>query len=473
MRFVRVVLVVGCCIGFARGAYSDTIPSGTWKAGVAQVVITPTSSLWMDGYAVRDRPAEGALHDLWAKALALEDAEGNRAVMVTTDLVGIKKAMSDRIRKRLAERYGLSRAQIILNSSHTHSGPVLMSDYVSDFSPEDTCKVIHIYPLDRLQISMIRQYSQQFEDRILDLVGSALASLTPARVFAGVGVTRFQVNRRNNAEARIAFQSDLNGPNDFSVPVLKVENTSGRLMAVAFGYACHNAVLDGYEWSGDYAGFAQLALNKTYPEATALFFQGAGGDQNPIPRRSVALARQYGLELAAAVETVLSGEMTALDPKLSTAYSEIDLEYASPLPGREMLVRIREGKSDYPEYRRFSAALLLERMKNEEALSDRYPYPVQLWRLGNQLIFSLGGEVVVEYAIRIKQIYGYESFVLGYSNDVMGYIPSARVLLEGGYEAARTPIFTTAWHPNTESKIIAEVIRLSDTMGIQAGNSKN
>src|SRR5690606_39897908 len=68
-------------------------------------------------------------------------------------------------------------------------------------------------------------------------------------------------------------------------------------------------------WSGDYVGFAQIALEKAYPGTTALFFQGAGGDQNPLPRRTVALAEQYGNTLAAAVERVVKEEMRPLSPQ--------------------------------------------------------------------------------------------------------------------------------------------------------------
>ena len=71
-----------------------------WKAGVARVVITPQQPMWMAGFAVRDHESEGTLHDLWAKALALEDSRGNKAVMVSTDLLGFPKALSDRIRTR-------------------------------------------------------------------------------------------------------------------------------------------------------------------------------------------------------------------------------------------------------------------------------------------------------------------------------------------------------------------------------------
>ena len=114
-----------------------------WKAGVARAVITPEQSMWLAGYAARTDPSDGKLHELWAKALALEDAEGKQSVLITTDLLGFPKKMSDNIRDRLKEKFELSRAQIILNSSHTHSGPVLQD------------ALFDIYPLDSLQLEKI------------------------------------------------------------------------------------------------------------------------------------------------------------------------------------------------------------------------------------------------------------------------------------------------------------------------------
>ena len=111
-----------------------------WKAGVARVIITPKQSMWMAGYASRTGPSEGKLHELWAKALALEDASGEKAVLVTADLVGLPKNISDNILNRAKEKFKLSRAQIILNSSHTHSGPVLQD------------ALFDIYPLDANQL---------------------------------------------------------------------------------------------------------------------------------------------------------------------------------------------------------------------------------------------------------------------------------------------------------------------------------
>ncbi len=177
------------------------------------------------------------------------------------------------------------------------------------------------------------------------LVGKALKDLEPAELFAQNGVTRFQVNRRNNKESSLLEQTELKGPNDHAVPVIKVLGKSGKLKAIAFGYACHPTVLDQYQWSGDYVGFAQLELEKAHPGAMALFFQGAAGDQNPMPRRTVPLARQHGRELAVAVDRVLEEPMRKLTAQVRTAYSEIDLPLAAPPSEAELTKTSQEGES--------------------------------------------------------------------------------------------------------------------------------
>ena len=91
----------------------------TWKAGVAKVEITPEKMIWMAGYGSRDKPAEGVEQPLWAKALVLEDPAGQRAVLVSLDLVGIDRDLSTRVCEQLASKYGLERSQIALNVSHT------------------------------------------------------------------------------------------------------------------------------------------------------------------------------------------------------------------------------------------------------------------------------------------------------------------------------------------------------------------
>lgn len=420
-----------------------------WKAGAARMNITPSKNMWMAGFAVRTRPSEGKMHELWAKALVMEDAEGKRVLLITSDLLGFPKAISDRIRDGIRSKFGLQREQVMLNSSHTHSGPVI-GDALSD-----------VYLIDKAQSDLITSYSAALETKIIELAGKAIADLEPAEISVQNGVTRFQVNRRNNSAALLPWISDLSGPNDYAVPVIKVQGPKGKLKAVAFGYACHPTVLNGYEFSGDYPGFAMIELEKNYPGATALFFQGAGADQNPLPRGTTSLAKQYGKELAAAVERVLEEEMRQLAPKVTAAYSEVRLPYAD-LPDEKKLTQLAtSGPDGYPKR---WAARMLAKVKNGEPREKDYPYPVEVWQLGDQPVIGLGGELVVEYSIKLKEIFGLDAFVMGYCNDVMSYVPSAKVLREGGYEGMTACMvygLPTAWSAETETLILQEVIKLA------------
>src|SRR4029077_15354712 len=118
----RIALFVGLIALIAAG---PTQLKAGWKVGTARVAITPREPMWMSGYAARTRPSEGAVHDLWAKALALQDPAGRRAVLVTLDVCGIGRDVSDRVRDRVKTRQRLDRDRIVLACSHTHSGPVV------------------------------------------------------------------------------------------------------------------------------------------------------------------------------------------------------------------------------------------------------------------------------------------------------------------------------------------------------------
>ncbi|MBW7889818.1 MAG: neutral/alkaline non-lysosomal ceramidase N-terminal domain-containing protein [Chitinophagaceae bacterium] len=429
-----------------------------WKAGVARVNITPRENIWMGGYAFRDHPAEGKLTDLWAKALALEDGNGQKAVIVTLDLVGISKDFSDKIRQELNTRLQLSKAQIILNASHTHTGPVVgyLSADIYNLNPEERKKV--------------DDYAADLEKMIIDLVINAFSKTQPVRIFSGNGISRFQVNRHSNKEFLTKTGTTyLNGPNDYAVPVLKVMDANNKILAILFGYACHNTTLQLYQWSGDYAGFAQIELEKKFPGVVALFFQGAGADQNPLPRSTVALAQQYGKTLASAVEAVLTDEMKPLDSKLTMSYAEIDLPFARKPPTKDELTRIigDSSSSAYPDYLKRKARRFLNTLETGGTIMSSYPwYPVQVWNLGGQALFAFGGELTVGYAIDIKRVFGQDVFVMGYSNNIMSYIPTAQMLTEGGYEVTMSPVFTTPYASTIENIIIDEAVRQAGQLGI-------
>lgn len=441
------LLIFISCTSIAQSA------SG-WKAGVSKVAITPKEPMPMAGFASRTHSSEGMLHDLWAKALVLEDIKGKRAVMVSSDLLGFPKSISDNIRNKLKSRFGLNRDQILLNSSHTHSGPVLEGS-LSD-----------IYIHNKEQLETITQYSRLLEDQIVNMVGEGIRNLEPAELYIQNGVTRFQVNRRNNNAVLLTQLSELQGPNDYAVPVIKVLNSKGEIKAIAFGYSCHPTVLNGYQFSGDYPGFAQIELEKAHPGATALFFQSAGADQNPLPRNTIPLARQYGRELTAAVERVLEEDMKKISSELVTTYSELSLPLDN-LPDEADLMKILK-TSDIPYQKRWAERMLVK-VKAGEKMITAYPYPIQVWTFGNHPMVSLGGELVVEYAINVKQMLGPDALVFGYSNDVINYIPTSTILKEGGYEGDIAHMvygLPAKWQPGIEANILNEVRRLAIEAGI-------
>jgi len=440
--------VVGLLLAGALATGSSARAEG-WKAGTARVVITPKQSMWMAGYGARTKPSEGVLHELWAKALVLCDPAGQKALLVTMDLCGIDRGLSNAVRDTLKTRFGLDRDRIALASSHTHTGPVVGHNLIT------------MYPLDEEQARRVKDYTAFLTDALVSVAAEALGSLEPAELAWETGRCDFAVNRRNNKEPdvpRLRAELALQGPNDFDVPVLRVQGPGGKLKAVVCGYACHCTVLSFYQFTGDYAGFAQIALEQSHPGAQALFVAGCGADQNPLPRREVAQAEAYGNQLADSVNRVLAGPMRPVSGPLRTAYNEIDLAFAA-LPTRAQIEE--EARSN-----NFSLASrarhLLQRLDSEGALPKSYPYPVQVWNLGPELTWVLlGGEAVVDYSLRIKRNLGAShTWVSSYCNDVMAYIPSLRVLKEGGYEGATSMIpygQPSVWGDRIEEDIIASV----------------
>jgi hypothetical protein len=230
-------------------------------------------------------------------------------------------------------------------------------------------------------------------------------------------------------------------------------------LGIVFGYACHCTVLDGYQFCGDYAGFAQIELEARYPGAQAMFVAGCGGDQNPIPRRAIELAARYGKDLATSVEDVLARSLVPIGGTFSTNYDEIPLAFAS-LPAKSQIELDAKSTNFYVASR---AKHLLATIASRGSLEPTYPYPVQVWRLGNLDWIFLGGEVVVDYALRIKRNVGSShTWVSAYCNDVMAYIPSQRVLKEGGYEGGGAMLYyglPASWSEKVEEDVVAAVAR--------------
>lgn len=417
--------------------------SPAWKAGAAKRNITPSEPIWMAGYASRDRPSEGVYAPIYAKALALEEDSGTVSVLVTADLIGFTRSVSDPIFDEAKKRYGLDRERLVLNASHTHSGPV------SGQLGRPT------YRLEAKEARVVERYTKGLIEDVVAVIGEAIDALEPAKMAFEQGYAGFAVNRR-----RVGHR-EYPGPVDHDVPTMTLRAPDDKPKALVFGYSCHATVMNQFEIHGDYPGFAQAELEKRYPGAIALFLNGCGADQNPLPRRKMELTRMYGEILAEAVSQVVDHEMAPISGPVRAAYRTIQVDF-QPAPSRaEFERRLREGNTAEKN----NAAVLLAELDRAGKLSTGYDYPVRAWRLGDDLtIVFLGGEVVVDYALQIRQKHGWDRvWVSGYNDDVFAYIPTARIIAEGGYEGDTSMLgygWPAPFEPSIEKRILDAVDRL-------------
>jgi hypothetical protein len=424
---VLLVLLVFVAAALARDAdpaASQTQPAAQaqWKVGLAQVKITPTQPVLMSGYAGRTKPFEKVTGELYAKAMVLEDSEGHRGVLVTSDLLGFPAAVAEPICERIAKKTGLKREQILLNSSHTHAGPQVGLDFLSGKGPE------------KGEAFRTVEYTRQLQDKVVDVVAEALARLEPARLSWGGGVIDFAMNRREFTPTGVILGVNPRGLADRGVPLLRVDGTDGQPRAILFGTAVHGTTLgqNNYEICGDFAGFALAYVQERYPKAQVMYMLGCAGDDNPYPRGTMELTRQHGKSLATEVFRVMDTKLRPISGPLQVAFDRADL----PLEGSLSREEVQKLAADKKSSKNFAAVQLLAFLNRGEKLPAAYNCPFTVWQFGKDLtVVGLPGEVVVDYVLDLEKALGpNQLWVAAYCNDVFGYLPSARVLGEGGYE---------------------------------------
>jgi putative membrane-bound dehydrogenase-like protein len=403
--------------------------------GVAKVDITPDYPVRMQGYAVRKTEATNAAQPIRAKALAIGDKEP--AIFLTVDNCGIQATMVDEVARRLAKD-GVKRERIALCSSHTHSAPA-----VTGFAPN-----LFVQDLPAEEREHIDRYTKDLTDKLEQLVRAALKDRKPGQLAWSVGEVTFAKNRRSQG-----------GPVDHTVSVLRATDAQGKLRAIVANYACHCTTLGGEfnQVHGDWAGYAQEYLERNHPGAVGLISIGCGADANPNPRGQVAHAQQHGEELAAEVKNLLGRTFTPLKPVIDCRTKEIALPFQKHFTREQWEERAKaSGIVGY------HAKKNLARLDRGESLPTTLPYRVSTWNFGDALaMVFLPGEVVVDYSIRLKKDFDASRlWITAYANDVPCYIPSKRILQEGGYEAE-----DSLWYydrparlaPETEDLIIKAV----------------
>jgi hypothetical protein len=429
---------------------SAVVSAGDYRAGVARVRTTPQLPVWLVGFAARTEPARAVGSDLWAKALVLEDRSGGRVAIITADILGFTPRVTEAVTRELAQD-GWRPDQLAFFASHTHSGPAV---------------------LDRMRLSVAEgpsfereaeAFTARLRDALPKLVRDAWQGRVESSVTFGWSEARFAVNRRIEHLAGIRPGETFPAPVDHRVPVMRLARPDGSVLATVFGYACHNTVLTGdtNEVSGDFAGYAQSELETVEPGSTALFVTLTAGDQRASPRGSRAWAEAHGRSLATATR---AARMNSVRGAIVTARSEVKLPFAAHT--REFYAA-EAGSRDLFAARRGRA--MLAALDRREPLADA-SYPIQALRIGSVTLLALAGEVVVDYALKLRERFGDQVIPAAYANDLPGYIPSLRVQREGGYEAGDSLVYflQPGWFTDeVETRVLQGVEQTLTKVGVR------
>jgi neutral ceramidase len=439
-----------CFVLFPCLLLSAPLVAQEYKGGVARADITPAEPISLAGYASRNKPSEGIEQPIFVKALALQDAAGTSTLIITADTIGTPRWFNDQLAQRIEQELKVPRERFLFACSHSHSTPVI-----------DGC-LTDMYGLEGKDAEVVKAYTQSFLQKSFEVAQAALKNLEPVKLSFGRSEAFFAGNRRQFGPKGVGFGINPTGPVDRDVPVLRMDRANGTLMAVVFGYACHCTTPGAtYEVSGDWAGHAQAHVEQAYTGATALFITGCGADANPNPRGSMIFARAHGLQLGGSVARVLTEPMKSVSGPILGAFARVDLPF-DKLPDKAYYEGKLQDKS--PAVQRY-AKRHADMLSRGDPLMTRYNAPLQVLRFGNTFtLVALSGEVVVDYSHRLRRELPEENlWTAGYCNDVFAYLPSMRILTEGGYEADFNLIYyglPTRFAPAVEDIVVRKVIEM-------------
>ena len=437
--------VLSLMLVIALGAAETTV-----AVGGAKVDITPELPIRLAGYQSRLAEATRVEAPLSARALAIgSDADGP-VVIVTADVIAVSETMSDAVAAAVRAKHpGLTRERIAVCATHQHTGPAIAGTIPFMFSRD----------LPAEENARIERYAAKLQEKLIEVALAALADRRPARLAWAQGTAEFAVNRRLIVDGKhTGYKATPGGPVDHALPVLRAVDAQGAVRAVLVNYACHCTTLKGGDnyVHPDWAGEAAKRIEGRHAGAVALVAIGCGADADPQPRGLPAVATNGGA-VADEVARVMAGEMRALGRVTHAAFRRIELPLGSAVPRAELEARLT-GKANVA----YAATQFLKQLDAGKPLPSIVPYPVQAWAFdGDFAMVFLGGEVVAEYALRLKRELGVSRlWVNAYANHVPCYIPSRQVLKEGGYEAEAAMDYygwPTRLAEDTEDRIVRTV----------------
>lgn len=390
LTFLLAVIILPCA---AQDAGAKRLLAGAGKADITPPVGTPLA-----GYGGRLGKASTGVHDPCEARALIIDNGAEKVAFVSVDHLGFDHSMVTRVRELAAEKSGLAPERIFVMSSHTHSGggaylepfPIL----AGKFDPK------------------IRDF---YSERAAEAVIAAAKNLKPARLAIGAGsvpgLSRFRSNWPPHAMADKTI--------DPEVGVLRVDDAAnGKPMAVLFNFAAHPTVLGekNFQFSADYVGYARTKLEQMLGgEVLAIFANGAQGTVAPRPFQGSdewQRCENMGTILAAEVFKVI--HMIRPQEWMELRFTRTPLTLKTQLPPK-MPVRINLPETSASEI----SAIAFDRKHAFVTI------PGELSSLLSQQVKERG------------RLLGFEStFLLGLTNDAVGYIITEDEYRHGTYESS-------------------------------------
>ena len=398
--------------------------------GTTSVCITPPIGLELTGFGGRPSGSIGVHDDLYAKALVFDDSF-TKIAWVTTDLLSLGFDIVAEIRSRVEERVGIPPAQVMFSSSHTHSGPATITlRGVGDRDPSYVATLI-----------------RQIEGAIF----AADASRRPAALGYGRSDVQIGINRRERRESTTVLGRNPGRPVSPWVHVLRVDRKDAPGAAL-FSHAAHPVVLGGENLfvSADYPGYAMRFVERA-EGVTALFANGCCGDINSDPARGTFEdARRLGTILGAEVIKTFERVEGRGDLRIRARTETVELPLIDPPPPEEAERALHEHRralddqvaSGAPPHQTRIPRELIRWAEDMLDLSKRgvtgatQAFEIQGFAFGDEIaVVGLPGEMLVQYALNIERDSPFEhTFVVGYTNGCIGYVPPAADYPDGGYE---------------------------------------
>ncbi len=425
-KLFPLLIMVSTCLSAATQK-KNSPPKGTMEVGIARIDITPYKPIRLSGYLRMDariNESEGVSQTLWAKAIAFGSDTQNPAIIITADLAGIQAHMVKEVAIKISKKRKFNPDNLVINTSHTHSGPDMGNSHNMYFDP--------LLPVD--QLGRIAEYLDSLTIKLEQVALAALDNRKPAFVAWGQGTVNFAMNRRVIKDGKWVGHGQVpDGPVEHSMPLMRITNTAGKLRSVLVGYGCHGTTLiyDKNTVHGDWIGEAQRIMEENHPGIIALVAQGCGGNADPAKRNTLEYAAMHGKSIADEADRLLKTNLIPLTVPPVVRTKKIQLPFDHVPDAEEFIAMTEEGGA-----KGHNAEVHLERIVRGVPIETALTYPIECFSFGDKLaMLFLGGEVTAEYSLRLKKELGADRlWINAYTNDVKAYIPTKKMIPEGGYE---------------------------------------